>query len=215
MGESRTGFEGLSFRLGAASLRQLPPDEGREVAFGGRSNAGKSTAINTLAGRRALARTSKTPGRTQQINFFDLDVQRRVVDLPGYGFARAPRDAQARWGALVQGYLSRRRCLGGLVLLVDVRRPLMPLDLQMLQWCEHADLPVHLLLTKSDKLGRSQAQQALKQTRAALEDLQCDWSAQLFSGLKRSGLPELLQRLAPWLELPLPDVAGRTVMHKA
>ena len=199
MSRGANEFQGLTFSMGAARLVQLPADEGCEVAFGGRSNAGKSTAINAIAGRRALARTSKTPGRTQQINFFRLDDSRRIVDLPGYGFARAPRGVQEAWGKLVEGYLGGRSCLAGLVLLVDVRRPLTPLDRQLLGWCEHSGLPVHVVLTKADKLSRSRAASALAQTRAELAQHGGPWSAQLFSALKRDGLDALLVQVRGWL----------------
>lgn len=201
MNDARNVFRELRFTMGAASLRQLPADRGAEVAFGGRSNSGKSTAINVVAGRRALARTSKTPGRTQQINFFDLDQGRRIVDLPGYGFAKAPRGAQDAWGRLVEGYLGTRQSLAGLVLLVDVRRPLTDLDRRMVSWCEHAGLALHLVLTKADKVSRSQAVRALSQTRGELEALRIPCSSQLFSALKREGLDALLERLLEWLDV--------------
>ena len=201
MQTSAAVFGELEFVLGAARLAQLPEDQGLEVAFGGRSNAGKSTAINSLAGRRALARTSKTPGRTQQINFFRLDDERRIVDLPGYGFARAPIAAQRQWGRLVEGYLQSRECLAGLVLLVDARRPLTALDQQMIAWCDAGQLAVHVVLTKSDKLSQSKAMAALAATERALAALRVPWRVQLFSAPRRRGIDELAMRLQQWLKI--------------
>ena len=153
VGADVTGsYSSLTFLTGAASVRHLPPDRGREAAFAGRSNAGKSSALNAVAGRRALARTSKTPGRTQQINFFQIDDDRRLADLPGYGFAKAPADAQRRWSKLVEAYLRQRSCLVGLVLLMDCRRPLTELDRQMVLWSLDCGVALHVVLTKSDSL---------------------------------------------------------------
>lgn len=195
-------YNSLSFLTGAASMQGLPEDAGLEVAFAGRSNAGKSSALNTVAGRRALARTSKTPGRTQQINFFLLDERRRLADLPGYGFAKAPPEVQRRWSALVESYLRERRCLAGLVLLMDSRHPLTALDEQMVHWCVAAGVALHIVLTKSDKLGRGAASQALAQTRRALAPLGDAVGVQLFSATRGDGLDALRARIDAWLELP-------------
>lgn len=194
-------YSSLVFLTGAASLRGLPPDYGCEVAFAGRSNAGKSSALNAVAARRALARTSKTPGRTQQINFFTLDEHRRVADLPGYGFAKAPAEVQRRWTVLVESYLQRRDCLSGLVLLMDSRRPLTDLDRQMVNWCVNAGVDLHAVLTKADKLGRGAASRALSDARRVLEPLGDTVSSQLFSATKRDGLDELRARIDGWLRV--------------
>ena len=157
------------FLKSAANPADFPADSGREVAFVGRSNSGKSTAVNAIAGARKLARVSKTPGRTQLINFFALDEERRLVDLPGYGFARAAPAVQARWQRLIETYLRDRASLVGLVLTVDARRGLMQLDDQLLRWLEsHRDLPVAVLLTKADKLARAAALDVERATAAAL-----------------------------------------------
>ncbi len=171
----------------AARPPQFVPDTGREVAFAGRSNAGKSSAINTLVERRALARTSRTPGRTQLINFFELDPGRRLVDLPGYGYANVPERVRRQWGTLMDAYFRQRKSLGGLFLIMDVRRPLTPFDRQMLAWADAAGCGVHVLLTKADKLSRNQGQKALAAVR---RELGPDTGVQLFSALKGSGAEE-------------------------
>jgi len=184
--------------LGAVALAGMPVDEGMEVAFAGRSNAGKSSCINTLTDSRSLARTSKEPGRTREINFFALRDGRRLVDLPGYGFARVPEATKAAWQALVSSYLVERRSLQGVVQLMDVRHPFTPLDLQLIEWCRGAGLPVHIALTKSDKLGRGAASSALAGARREV----AAWNAvtvQLFSALKKTGVDELAEQLDRWL----------------
>ncbi len=188
-----------AFVAGAAEPSQLLPDTGAEVAFAGRSNAGKSSAINALTGRRSLARTSKTPGRTREINFFDLGDGCRLVDLPGYGFARAPREAKARWSRLVEGYLTRRVSLRGLVLLSDARHPLTELDEQLLAWAAAAGVPVHVTLTKADKLSRGAAAGTLARVRSALRRQPLACEAQLFSATHGRGLDVLTERVARWL----------------
>ncbi len=200
----------LEFITGAATPRGLPPDEGAEVAFAGRSNAGKSSALNAVAGRRALARTSKTPGRTQQINFFAVDGERRLADLPGYGFARAPADAQRRWSQLVERYLRQRRSLRGLVLLMDARRPLTDLDRKLVDWCMACGLELQVVLTKADKLGRGAASRALADTRRALEPLGDAVRTQLFSATRGDGLDVLRARLDAWLEIAGRDAGRRS-----
>ncbi len=193
-------YNSIRFLTGAGSARGLPPDEGLEVAFAGRSNAGKSSALNAVTGRRALARTSKTPGRTQQINVFVLATGQRLVDLPGYGFAKAPADVQRRWSRLVEWYLGHRRSLCGLVLLMDARRPLTDLDRQMVQWCVNAEVALHAVLTKADKLGRGAASRALADTSRALQPLGGLVQVQLFSATRGDGLQRLRARLDGWLE---------------
>ena len=167
---------------------QWPQDMGYEVAFAGRSNVGKSSAINAIAGQGRLARTSKTPGRTQQIVFFEIDSERRLVDLPGYGYAKVPPGLQRHWEKTVRHYLEDRNSLRGLILLADIRRGLTDLDRQLLEWCAHKNLFVHLLLTKSDKLSRSAANQALTQVQ---RDMPMNAvTVQLFSALRRVGIEE-------------------------
>ncbi len=193
------------FLTSAARLDQCPPDEGYEVAFAGRSNAGKSSAINAICDHKGLTKVSKTPGRTQLINFFALDDQRRLVDLPGYGYARVSVKVKQEWQRHLADYLENRRCLRGLVLLMDVRHPLKAFDLQMLEWAAHRSLPVHVLLTKADKLKRGAASAALLKTRKALEEMAGEFSVQLFSALRRSGIDEVHRVLDRWLDLVLPD----------
>ncbi len=188
-----------AFLRAVARAAQLPADKGAEVAFAGRSNAGKSTAINVITSRNGLARTSKTPGRTQQIVFFRLDDDRRLVDLPGYGYARVPDEVRRSWAKLVETYLTGRRSLKGVILLTDARRPLMQLDLQLVQWCAAAVVPVHALLTKSDKLKRAQAAQALLQAERRAAGIGASLSLQLFSGLKRDGVEAAVDRVCGWL----------------
>ena len=188
-------------------MRGLPPDLGYEVAFAGRSNAGKSSALNAVAARRALARTSKTPGRTQQINFFELDEQRRVADLPGYGFAKAPAAVQRSWTLLVESYLQRRQCLRGLILLMDSRRPLTDLDRQMVEWCVRAGVNLHVVLTKADKLGRGAAMRSLSDAKRTLQPLGEGVSSQLFSATRRDGLDELRAQIDTWLRVDEADPA--------
>ncbi len=163
-------FNQARFLTSAAAMRGLPPDEGREVAFVGRSNAGKSSAINRLCARRSLARTSSTPGRTRLLNFFALDDDAliRLVDLPGYGYAKAPKSEQAKWAKLIEAYLANRRSLTGLVLLADSRIPLKPTDEQLLDWSRVSELPTLVLLTKADKLSRNERARAVANARSRL-----------------------------------------------
>ena len=176
------------FLCSAHVPHEWPQDMGNEVAFAGRSNVGKSSAINAIVGQARLARTSKTPGRTQQIVFFEIDSGRRLVDLPGYGYAKVPPGLQRHWEKTVRHYLEDRNSLRGLILLADIRRGLTDLDRQLLEWCAHKNLFVHLLLTKSDKLSRSAASQALTQVQ---RDMPMNpVTVQLFSALRRVGLEE-------------------------
>ena len=175
------------FLLSANAPSQFLPDEGREVAVAGRSNAGKSSAINVIVNRRQFARTSKTPGRTQLVNFFELAPDRRLVDLPGYGFAKVSDKLRAHWGRLLENYFESRRSLKGLLLVVDIRRRLTDFDLQMLDFAAAVSVPVHVLLTKADKLKRGQAATAHLAVREALDGGE---SVQLFSALRRDGVDE-------------------------
>ncbi|MFT5500093.1 MAG: GTP-binding protein [Woeseiaceae bacterium] len=180
-------FPDAKFVTSANAASQFLPDSGAEVAVAGRSNAGKSSAINVIVNRRQFARTSKTPGRTQLVNFFDLRSGQRLVDLPGYGFAKVSASTRRHWGQLLESYFEQRQCLKGLILVVDVRRQLMDFDRQMLEFAASVDLPAHLLLTKADKLKRGQAATALLQVKKELAD---SGTAQLFSALKKSGVDE-------------------------
>lgn len=199
-------YRAASFVISAAKLSQLPQDSGAEVAFAGRSNAGKSSAINRLCGQKSLARTSKTPGRTQLINLFQLDEQRHLVDLPGYGYAKVAEEIKRRWQQTMEAYLSERQTLRGLILLMDVRHPLKDVDQQLLDWCWEVGMPVHILLTKADKLKRGAAQNTLLQVRRELEARAPDGlcSVQLFSSLKGTGLTEAYGVLDRWLGFDAP-----------
>jgi len=191
-------YRQAAFLTSAAKLTQTPADEGFEVAFAGRSNAGKSSAINTLCDQKALARISKTPGRTQLLNFFALDGRRRVVDLPGYGYAKVSEGIKREWQGALAAYLEQRQCLRGLMLMMDIRHPLKDYDLQMLSWANHISLPVHVLLTKSDKLKKGPASATLLKVRAALHKINSEFTVQAFSSLKRSGVDEAHARLDEW-----------------
>ena len=192
-------FRQAQFTTSVPSADLAPPDEGAEVAFAGRSNAGKSSALNALTGQGSLARTSKTPGRTQQINFFALHDGLRLVDLPGYGYAKVPQAMKQRWQEHLADYLQRRDSLRGLVLLMDCRHPLTDYDQAMLRWCADAGLPVHILLTKSDKLKRGPAANSLLAVRKRLPEIHPDASVQLFSALKKTGVDEAREVIARWL----------------
>jgi GTP-binding protein len=194
-------YQQTRFILGTPDAHRAPPDEGVEVAFAGRSNAGKSSALNVLTGQRALARISKAPGRTREINFFEVQAGIRLVDLPGYGYAKVSRSVKQQWQRNISTYLESRQSLGGVIVLMDVRHPLKEIDQQILGWCHAADLLTHVLLTKSDKLKRGPAKTALLQTRKALQSLHPEATIQLFSAHTREGSEELQQVLDEWLGL--------------
>lgn len=187
------------FLKSAARVTHLSDDIGYEVAFAGRSNAGKSSALNCLTGIRGLARTSKTPGRTQLINLFTLDDERRLVDLPGYGYAKVALQVKMEWQKHLAHYLEVRQSLKGLVLLMDVRHPLKDLDQLMIDWALNRELPVHILLTKSDKLSRSEVKNTLIKVRKHYELAGHLISVQSFSSLKKDGVDELVAVLNQWL----------------
>ena len=188
------------FLKSAARVDQLPSDTGYEVAFAGRSNAGKSSALNCLTGIRSLARISKTPGRTQLINLFTVkDEHHRLVDLPGYGYAKVSHDIKRDWQKNLAHYLDVRKSLHGLVLLMDIRHPLKELDQTMIQWAISRQLPVHILLTKADKLSRGQTHQTLHHVRQHYASVSHLLTAQLFSSLKRQGVDELVCIMDQWL----------------
>jgi GTP-binding protein len=190
-------FRIASYVLSAHELKQLPKDQGFEVAIAGRSNAGKSSAINAFTDQKALARTSKTPGRTQQIVIFELDENRRIADLPGYGYAKVPVKLKDHWRKVMARYFETRECLRGVVLVMDIRHPMRDFDQQMLDWCASSDLPCHILLTKADKLKRGPAQSTLLKIRRDLPDIA---SIQTFSSSKKTGLDELVNKLSIWYE---------------
>jgi GTP-binding protein len=191
-------YRSARYVISAHNLKQLPDDTGLEVAFAGRSNAGKSSAINTLTGQKSLARTSKTPGRTQQIVIFDIDEKRRIADLPGYGYAKVPDKLKAHWRHVMQQYFNRRQSLRGVVLVMDIRHPMRPFDEQMLAWCAASMVPCHVLLTKADKLKRGPAMAALHSVNKTLPDCA---SAQIFSSKSRAGLDQLIERLNEWYQM--------------
>lgn len=193
-------FTKAYFTKSAPSIRECPPETGYEVAFAGRSNAGKSSAINALTNQK-LARTSKTPGRTQLINFFNLSDTQRLVDLPGYGYAKVSREQKEKWQRDLSEYLQKRQSLQGLVLLMDIRHPLQEFDTTMLHWAASGNMPVHILLTKADKLSRMQANNALFAVQKQLKTMNLDKlaSVQCFSALKYTGLEDLKRKLQSWL----------------
>ena len=190
-------YPNVKFLKSAAEAHQLAADSGREVAFAGRSNSGKSTAINAITQRSGLARVSRTPGRTQLINFFEVAAERRLVDLPGYGFAKVPERVRIHWLQLMEHYFNVRESLVGLVLIVDSRRGLCTQDAGMLEWLLARDRFAHILLTKADKLNQRDGQRVLRETRAACSDTAV--TAQLFSALKKQGLDEARQVMDRWL----------------
>jgi GTP-binding protein len=192
-------FSQATFYTTVNHIKDLPLHGGKEVAFVGRSNAGKSSAINTLANHVRLAYTSKTPGRTQHLNYFDLGEQRFLVDLPGYGYAKVPPDVQAHWEKLLSEYLLTREELSGLVVIMDARHPLTDRDLGMLDWFAPTGKPIHILLTKSDKLSRQQATETLREVNTFLQKNFPQCSVQLFSSLKKLGMDEAEGVIARWL----------------
>lgn len=193
-------YQQAEFLTSAAKLSQLPNDAGFEVAFAGCSNAGKSSAINVITNINNLARTSKTPGRTQLINLFRLDEQRRLVDLPGYGYAKVPESVKRNWQSVLSNYLRTRQCLVGLVLVMDIRHPLKAFDINMLHWCKQEQLVVHILLTKCDKLKRGQRNLAFIKVDNAIKAEAYPATLQLFSALKKVGIEEARQQLDQWLD---------------
>jgi GTP-binding protein len=198
-------FERAQFVISVNDIAALPPDDAIEVAFVGRSNSGKSSALNTLARRDRLAFVSKTPGRTQLINYFSLGENRFLVDLPGYGFAGVPHAVKAHWEELLSDYVGQRKSLSGLVLIMDARHPLKPLDLQMLEWFAPTGKSVHALLTKSDKLSRSTAMTTLRKVKHELDTLGFKATAQLFSSLNKQGVEEAEERISALFTRQLPQ----------
>lgn len=195
-------FQNAVFLTTVAHLRDLPSDALREVAFAGRSNAGKSSAINTLAGRVRLAYVSKTPGRTQHLNYFTLAAGKYFVDLPGYGYAKAPEAIRSQWEGLIGPYLSQRTALVGLVVIMDCRHPLTELDRRLIDWFRPTGRPIHLMLSKADKLSRQEQTRVLRAVKAEMASWGTgEYSVQLFSSLKKTGVEEAERVLAGWLEM--------------
>lgn len=201
-------FRHATFEISAAKPSGLPSAAGAEIAFAGRSNAGKSSAINTLVGHTRLAFVSKTPGRTQLINVFRMTNGAALVDLPGYGFAQVPLAVRLQWQGLLEDYLTRRTNLAGLVLIMDSRRPLTELDWKMVGWFAPTGRPIHCLLTKSDKLTRQEQTKTLRETRAALAEYGGQVTVQLFSSLKKTGMDEVEKVVGGWLEKEKPSATG-------
>jgi GTP-binding protein len=191
-----------TFLKSAAAVRDLPPDHGAEVAFAGRSNSGKSSALNAITGVNGLARASKTPGRTQLINFFEVAPTARLVDLPGYGFAEVPIAVRAGWQAMLEGYLAERLALRGLVLVMDIRHPLKDLDLQLIGWAQGRALPIQALLTKADKLSKAQAQRT---GREVADELGAGAGVIVFSSTAGTGKDAARKAVLAWLNDPIPQ----------
>lgn len=194
-------YQQTHFVTSAPDIRHLPEDIGIEIAFAGRSNAGKSSALNTLTNQKSLARTSKTPGRTQLINLFRVEENLHLVDLPGYGYAEVPEEMKHKWQRALGEYLQKRECLKGLVVLMDIRHPLKDLDQQMIQWAVDSDLPVMLLLTKADKLAQGARRAQVNMVREAILPFQGDIQVEAFSSLKKFGVDKLRQKLDEWFSL--------------
>lgn len=198
MYKAKFNYQQTSFLTSAPDITALPPDTGIEVAFAGRSNAGKSSALNTLTRQNSLARTSKTPGRTQLINTFRLADEKRLIDLPGYGFAKVPLAVKEKWQKSLGEYLMKRQSLKGLVVLMDIRHPLKDLDQQLIHWAVESQLSVLLLLTKADKLSPGPRKKTLLEVREASLAFMGDVTVHTFSSLSKQGLTELEQVLDDW-----------------
>lgn len=194
-------FQNTKFLTSAATTQQFPPDEGIEVAFIGRSNAGKSSALNAIIGLKNLARTSKTPGRTQLLNFFVIDDKRRLVDLPGYGYAKVPDAIKQRWQKTIEHYLSHRKCLRGLFLVTDIRHPLNTFDQQIIAWTTQIQLPTYILLTKADKLSSMHQKTAFQQVTKTLSTYPFAPKTQLFSAKSGLGNAQAQDQLSDILSL--------------
>lgn len=205
MTKSLINYAKAEFVTSAPDIKRMPPDFGIEVAFAGRSNAGKSSALNTLTNQK-IARTSKTPGRTQLINVFALDDTRRLIDLPGYGFAKVPKEMKEKWQKSLGEYLQKRESLKGLVVLMDIRHPLKELDQDLVFWAVDNDIPVQILLTKADKLKQGKRKQELQKVKQAAKEFKGDVSVMAFSSLNRLGVTELAQKLDQWFEAPVPQL---------
>lgn len=198
MTEYKLNYHKTHFLMSAPNIRHLPEESGVEIAFAGRSNAGKSTALNALTNQKGLARTSKTPGRTQLINLFEVEPNCKLVDLPGYGYAAVPEQMKIQWQKSLGEYLQKRECLRGVVILMDIRQPLKDLDQQMIEWAVSSQLPILLLLTKSDKLSQSQRNKQVKMVKEAILPFQGDIQVEAYSALNKIGIDKLAQKLDLW-----------------
>ncbi len=198
MSKSIINYTKASFLTSAPDIRRLPIDSGYEVAFAGRSNAGKSSALNTLTDQTGLARTSKTPGRTQLINVFDVGNERRLIDLPGYGFAKVPMAMKIKWQKSLTEYLQKRQCLKGLIVLMDIRHPMKDLDKDLIHWAVEVELPVLVLLTKADKLKSGKRKAELLRIKEMSSEFNGDVAVETFSSLKKLGIPQLSKKLDLW-----------------
>ena len=205
MSEKKLNYHKTHFLTSAPNIRAIPADEGIEIAFAGRSNAGKSTALNALTNQKNLARTSKTPGRTQLINLFEVENGCKLVDLPGYGYAAVPEQMKIQGQKSLGEYLQHRQCLAGLVVLMDIRHPLKDLDQQMIDWAVSAELPVLLLLTKADKLSQSARSKQVKMVREAILPFQGDIQVEAFSAQSKLGIDKLAGKLDGWFAPLIPD----------
>ena len=192
-------YRTASFLIGANHLEQLPPDIGAEVAFAGRSNAGKSSALNAITDNGSLARTSKTPGRTQMINYFKVDDEHRLADLPGYGFAKVPVAVKNHWQGVLEGYFAERQSLKGVILMMDIRHPMKPFDDMMLKWCQESGVAAHVLLTKADKLKSGATKSSVLKVRKVLKELGLSATVQAFSATKKDGVEQARDLLDAWL----------------
>lgn len=193
-------YASAQFLTSAAKPGGFPPSTAPEVAFAGRSNVGKSSVLNRLCQQKSLARTSKTPGRTQLINFFQISTGAMLVDLPGYGFAKVPEAQRRQWGRLIEDYLTSRENLRGLVQVTDIRRPLSDYDWQLIEWCYHSELPLLLLLNKADKLKYGATQDAIRSVKKSLEDAPIPLTVLPFSASKGTGIDAVYAHLDRWLE---------------
>jgi GTP-binding protein len=202
---SNINLNKATFTISAPDISKLSADTGIEVAFAGRSNAGKSSALNTLTNQRGLARISKTPGRTQLINVFDIGENKRLVDLPGYGFAKVPLAMKKKWQKALGEYLQQRESLKGLVVLMDIRHPLKDLDKDLIHWAADSDLPILVLLTKSDKLSQGKCSAEVLAVRKKLAELNADIKVQAFSSLKRTGVEQANQVICDWFAQDITD----------
>ncbi|OOF70062.1 ribosome biogenesis GTP-binding protein YihA/YsxC [Rodentibacter caecimuris] len=198
MNDINLNYHKTHFLTSSPNIKLLPEDSGIEIAFAGRSNAGKSTALNALTGQKGLARTSKTPGRTQLINLFEVEPHCKLVDLPGYGYAAVPEQMKLQWQKSLGEYLQKRQCLAGLVVLMDIRHPLKDLDQQMIDWAVSSNLPILILLTKADKLSQSARSKQVKIVREAILPFQGDIQVEAFSAQNKIGITQLSQKLNLW-----------------
>jgi len=195
---TKLNYNNTRFLISAVNLKQLPEDVGIEIAFIGRSNAGKSSAINTITAINGLARISKTPGRTQAINIFQITDKYKIIDLPGYGYTKAPLHVSRKWMQTVNDYLKLRESLKVLILIMDIRHPLKPQDMQIIDWASVCNIKLHILLSKSDKLSKNQAAKTLYETQNKLSEYQNHVTIQLFSSHTKTGLQEMIKNLDHW-----------------